>query len=581
MTPSRKRAKRKGVKPRSRPRAARRPTVSEAVSSEGEAAAVLRAPVPRVRGIGAAEAPASGGAGLFVRVDAQHRQRMILVPPRGLRATGRALDASVIVPLLSMHACVGQPAASLSHFMGMVGLPTAPALGGAAQLTVVDSLAENGAKLVEMAVSDEALVRATMPGLRIVPEVFYEPMSLRLSLQSSLQPLGGSAEVTVNVRSSADHTPLRDVHVMAFTNFALRLGAEARTDMTGRAILKFTTPPKTLERLFAFADSGHWSVVLGTVAASTSLSITMPAIDLTRPHLLRQLYGEAPLTRGAGVKVAVLDTGCGPHPDLQIAGGLNTVFGGVADDFADNGDLHGTHVAGIIAGRGAAPAGIRGIAPGATLFSYRVFGKGKNASNFDIAKAIDRAVTDGCDLLNLSLGRPQKALAAPDELMVRFSLEDAREAGVVSFAAAGNDSRSGVSFPASDSLCLAVSAMGNRSLVPKETVSAASAAGPPLGAVDPEEVIATFSNVGPEVDVTAPGIGIISTVAPAGLAVMDGTSMACPAAVGTAARLLAENSAILSMARGPQRAAAIVQLVLAAATSRGFPIEFEGHGLPL
>jgi subtilisin len=391
---------------------------------------------------------------------------------------------------------------------------------------------------------------------------------------------GGNAQVTVKVRSSADHLPLADVHVIAFTNVALRLGAEARTDAAGQAVLRFSAPPKILERLFVFADSGHWSVVRGSVAAAASITITMPAIDVAQPHLLRALYGEAPLTRGAGVKVAVIDTGCGPHPDLEIAGGLNTVSGEVADDFVDNGDLHGTHVAGIIAGRGTAPAGIRGIAPGAALFSYRVFAKGKNASNFDIAKAVDRAVADGCDLLNFSLGRPQKALAPADEPLLRFALEDAREAGVVAFAASGNDGRSGVSFPASDPLCVAVSAMGNRSLLPEGTVSVASAA-PPPGTVDPQEVIAGFSNIGPEIDVTGAGLGMISTVPPAGLAVMDGTSMACPTAVGMAARLLAENSAILNMARGPQRAAAIVQLVLAAATPRGFPIELEGHGLPL
>jgi subtilisin family serine protease len=64
-------------------------------------------------------------------------------------------------------------------------------------------------------------------------------------------------------------------------------------------------------------------------------------------------------------------------------------------------DGHGPHVAGVIAARG---NGSMGIAPSVLLNIYRVFPRdGDGASNFDIAKATDMAVADGCDLVNMSI----------------------------------------------------------------------------------------------------------------------------------------------------------------------------------
>jgi subtilisin len=411
----------------------------------------------------------------------------------------------------------------------------------------------------------------------VVPEVFYEPLSLRLSLESQLQPSGAGSTVRVTVKSSKGSALLPGVRVIGFTNFAMRAGAEGFTDVSGVAALDFGTMPAMIERLYVFADRGFWSGLRPAVSTSQPITVSLDPIDLGVPDLLRSIYGQSDLAAGFGVKVGVVDTGSGPHPDLRISGGFNAVTGENPADFSDNGDLHGTHVAGIIAARGSAPTGVRGLAPGVALFSYRVFAKGKNASNFDIAKAIDRARLDGCDLINLSLGRPANAGAGADEPLVRFALEDAREGGMLPIAAAGNDGRAGVAFPGSDDLCMAVAALGNRQTMPPTSVSAAAVA-PPPGA-DANDFVGDFSNVGPEVDLIGPGVGVISTVPANAFAAMDGTSMACPAVTGAVARLLGNQSAILSMARTDARSAAIAQLAIQAAKSRGFPAEFEGHGL--
>jgi subtilisin len=306
--------------------------------------------------------------------------------------------------------------------------------------------------------------------------------------------------------------------------------------------------------------------------------IALEPIDLASADCLRQLCGIAPArapSDGAGVRVGVIDDGIDlAHPDLAaaVAGGLNTVEDENPGDYGDAGGGHGTHVAGIIAARGAPPAGVRGVAPGAALHSYRVFGRGsEEATNYSIAKAIDAAVADGCDLVNLSLGYEDCDSVVEDALM------DARERGTVAIAAAGNAYREPLDYPARHSLAVAVSAVGRRGTFPRGA-AAAGDVGRPSGS-DRRNFLAEFTNVGPEVDFTAPGVGVVSTY-PGGHAAMSGTSMAAPALTGLAARLLAGAPALLGRARDANRASAIVQLLRAAATPLGLGAVHEGHGLP-
>jgi subtilisin len=119
--------------------------------------------------------------------------------------------------------------------------------------------------------------------------------------------------------------------------------------------------------------------------------------------------------------------------------------------------------------------------------------------------------------------------------------------------------------------------MGRKGTFPKQTTASDSVA-KPLG-TDTENFIASFSNVGPEIDLTGTGVGIISTV-PDGYAAMDGTSMATPAVTGFAAKLLAGQKGILNMARDQARSDAMTQALFAAAKPLGFGIQFEGNGFP-
>jgi len=146
----------------------------------------------------------------------------------------------------------------------------------------------------------------------------------------------------------------------------------------------------------------------------------------------------------------------------------------------------------------------------------------------------------------------------------------------VVFAATGNDSRQPVSFPAANSLCQAVSAMGRIGTFPADSEPAGSVAAP-FG-TDKKNFIASFSNVGAETDLTGPGVGVISTV-PTGFGVMSGTSMATPAETGAAARLLAPHHDILAMPRDKDRAGAMIAAIAAASKAFGFGALNEGKGM--
>ncbi|WP_409296083.1 S8 family serine peptidase [Peribacillus sp. SCS-26] len=160
---------------------------------------------------------------------------------------------------------------------------------------------------------------------------------------------------------------------------------------------------------------------------------------------------------GRGVKVGVIDTGADyRHEDLR-----RSYRGGY--DFIDrdsepleasgkNATLHGTHVAGIIAANGK----IRGIAPEAELYIYRALGPGGKGSTETVLKAIDRAIRDKVDILNLSLGN---SINGPD-LPISLAVDEAVRKGITAVASNGNSGPQmwSVGSPGTSSLAISVGA---------------------------------------------------------------------------------------------------------------------------
>jgi subtilisin len=265
--------------------------------------------------------------------------------------------------------------------------------------------------------------------------------------------------------------------------------------------------------------------------------------------------------KGAGVRIAIIDTGTDEAEGLNIARGVNMTGVEPNDRWSDNGSGHGTHVAGIVSR----------VVPGAELHIYRVFAAADgSAGEIAISKAIRDAVDNGCDIINLSLGQDTEPLA------ISRQTRRARQLGVVCVAAAGNDGMGPVVYPARSSHMLAVSACGVLGSWPTGASTGNHVAD------DPEPInkifFAAFSNCGDAMDFIAPGVGTISWVSRAERGVMDGTSMACPVVTALIAAMLAEEPALLAAERDQQRSDDIIKLAFSKAKRIGFGESFEGSG---
>lgn len=211
--------------------------------------------------------------------------------------------------------------------------------------------------------------------------------------------------------------------------------------------------------------------------------------------------------KGAGVKVAVLDSGISPHEDLEIADSYNAAAGATSGTVDENG--HGTHVGGIIAARHNNGTGGSGVAPEAALYNIKVLGQNDEeaGTTATLVRGINKAIEWQVDIINMSLGGYGGTPAEED------AVNRAVKAGIAVFVAAGNDGSLTACFPGAyeKSICVA--------------------------ATDTNNAKAYFSNYGPWVDLAAPGVNICSTV-PDGYGFMSGTSQATPVAAGTAAVIL-------------------------------------------
>lgn len=262
-------------------------------------------------------------------------------------------------------------------------------------------------------------------------------------------------------------------------------------------------------------------------------------------------------TTGAGVKVAVLDTGVDlEHRDFAGRSIVSASF--VRGEGVQDGHGHGTHCIGTACGPQLPSAQPRyGVAGEAVIHAGKVLSNSGSGGDAGILAGIDWALSKGCRVISMSLGAPV-SVGSPYSRVYEGVARRALNAGTIIVAAAGNDSRRPgtirpVSRPANCPSILAV------------------------GALTPALGVARFSNAGlnsdgGQVDIAAPGVNVLSAwPEPAGHRRLNGTSMATPHVAGILA--------LLAGAHPEAGAAELIRRLLTAASRLPLPSTDVGSGL--
>lgn len=256
--------------------------------------------------------------------------------------------------------------------------------------------------------------------------------------------------------------------------------------------------------------------------------------------------------------VAVLDTGIDvEHPDLNVAGGVDCVRGNSFDDAYG----HGTHIGGII-GALDDGVGVVGVAPGVRLWAVRVLDEEGDGPDKELvgstkellcgvdwvtATRTDADPTNDIEVANLSLGGgggDDGRCGRIDKDLLHQAICRSVAAGVTYVVAAGNNGADSMDFsPAAYDEVITVSALVDSDGRP------GGRGGTPKCRSGRDDTLAGFSNFGADVDLTAPGVCILSTLPPNGkvptttygYGLLTGTSFAAPHVAGAAALYLARN----------------------------------------
>ena len=291
-------------------------------------------------------------------------------------------------------------------------------------------------------------------------------------LIATSRPLGVGAAGSILRELRQGVSPAELVPLKSFQGFAAELTESEAAMLRRSGDVRWVEPVIERHALAVARNHGGQTVPYG--------------IDLV--HAREAWNGQ----RSGVVNVAVLDTGVDfRHPDLGeiYAGGFN-FYGPASPPLDDAG--HGTHVAGTIAASDNS-IGVVGIAPQAQtrLWGVKVLNSSGSGTTESVIKGIDwvldkKAEAGGNWIINLSLGSTKNSPAEHE------AVNRALDAGILIVAASGNESteaiKAAVLYPAAYEGVVAV------------------------GAVDETETVANFSNQGPELDLSAPGVAILSTI---------------------------------------------------------------------
>jgi serine protease len=347
---------------------------------------------------------------------------------------------------------------------------------------------------------------------------------------------------------AGSHTPELDLDTLQVDDYApdriivgLPEGAPFEADLDGKPLGALRTFRSIHAGVFQVPDgrpaldvvrdlraTGRYAWVEPDLVRYASVTASDPYYDVQWNFDAINLESAWDYSTGRGAVVAVIDTGlstAGRDTPMNIAAGWDWV-GDDSDPSDENG--HGTHVAGTIAQATNNAYGVAGIAYNATIMPLRVLNRSGSGYTSDVILALEWAADNGADVVNMSLGS-----SSPSD-SEEVACDAARDAGLLLFAAAGNDGGTGIDYPAAYESVIAV------------------------GATNAADELAYYSDTGPELDLVAPGgdttanlngdayvDGVLQETFSRrtwGLYFYQGTSMATPHAAGVAALLVAADA---------------------------------------
>ncbi|MFE7912899.1 S8 family serine peptidase, partial [Bacillus mobilis] len=271
----------------------------------------------------------------------------------------------------------------------------------------------------------------TSKEISVIVELQHAPLASQSNIQHAPDLKNGNVQsyhaqlkkaqedTTKKIKEKAPKAKIKETYSTLFSGFSISVPGDQVTALASLPEVKAVYPNLTY-KLHETAKSA---------TKEEAPNIGGPTIGAPEAWNLKDPSGK-PLD-GKGMKVAIIDSGVDyTHPDLQAnyIGGYDTVD---EDNDPMDGNVHGTHVAGIIAGNGK----IKGVAPNASILAYRVMNDSGTGTTEDILQGIERAIQDGADVLNLSLGQD---LNVPDQ-PVTMTLERAAKLGVTAVVSNGND----------------------------------------------------------------------------------------------------------------------------------------------
>ena len=534
---------------------------------------------------------ARGGSGEGGNIPVTPRKRRYLVAKRPIPAGLQAVTAAM-QPMNDQQ--IENELRSLGADIIKEIKPRAPGGFGMLAASGMDPVAMPGIIVAELDMEKGEQLRRSASASVIVEhdallshlDVATSARLMKASIEASLYPTSATTSTDVSIRVvGTDGRPVSHATVIVYGR---SFPGQAVTDTRGNALLTVVGGGvESIAAIYVKPEGEYWEkfITRPMLSPDSDNTIQLRRLDETFHDFPRspavgwgqRMMGLDQLARGLtgrGVKIAIIDSGCdNTHPQLRHVKQGADLTSDEANSNGWNEDTisHGTHCAGIIgAASGPNVAGVRGFAPEAEIHALKVFPGGRFSS---LIEALDLCIEHGIDVVNLSLGSDEVSE------LVTLKILEAQSRGVACIVAAGNTGGP-VQFPGNLPNVLTVSAIGKTGEYPEDTYHAQTIDPqmPPINGIYP----ARFSCFGPGIDVSAPGVAVVSCAPGGGYAVWDGTSMAAPHVTGLAALLLAHHPLFQSTlkTRTAERVSALFQTLKASSVPCVADVQRGGAGLP-